>query len=167
MTRIAFTIIGEPASKANSRKLATVGAADKRRTLFIKSQKAREYEHDALRQIPVWARQRLEGPVKVTMTIFYASERPDLEEALVLDVLQDRWARSTRIAAMADGAVEKSRQLLQAGVYRNDRQVRWKDIRHAISRDNPRAEILVEALQPQQPELAMAPKEETNAEFFA
>lgn len=139
---IALTIFGEPASKANSRELATIGPRDARRTILRKSEKALGYERDALRQIPPAARRRLDGPVRVTMRIFYATERPDLDETLVLDILQDRYK----------GAGEQ-RQLVQHGVYRNDRQVREKHVFHAIDRANPRAEILVEPLQAQQPEL--------------
>ncbi len=128
---IRLTILGQACSKANSRQIVTIAG----RPSSIKSKEARAYERDALRQIPAPARRRLEGPVKVTMTIFYASERPDLDESLVLDILQDRYTGSGEV-----------RQLVQAGVYRNDRQVRHKDIRHAIDRTNPRTEIVVEAL---------------------
>lgn len=92
MDSIKFTILGEPASKANSRRPATVGRGDQRRTLWIKSTKALDYEADAMRQIPPAARVMLEGPVSVSMWIFYATERPDLDESLILDVLQ---AKST------------------------------------------------------------------------
>ena len=84
------------------------------------------------------ARQMLEGPVRVTIRIFYASERPDLDESVVLDVLQDRY----------HGKGEH-RELVQHGVYRNDRQVREKHVYHGIDRAAPRAEITVEALEPQ------------------
>lgn len=139
---IAFTILGEPASKANSRKIVTI--CD--RPSVIKSEKAREYEADALRQIPPKARQRLEGPVRVTLRIFYASERPDLDESVVLDVLQDRWKRDKRDTG-------QGRILVQHGVYRNDRQVREKHVYHAIDRANPRTDVLVEPLQAQQADL--------------
>ena len=46
---IAFTILGEPASKANSRELATIGPKDARRTILRKSDKALSYEEDATR----------------------------------------------------------------------------------------------------------------------
>jgi Holliday junction resolvase RusA-like endonuclease len=136
---IKLTILGEPASKANSRQIVTIND----RPSSIKSKKARDYEFHALRQIPPAARQRLEGPVKVTMTIYYATERPDLDESLILDILQDRWKN----LKTPDGS---DRFLVQPGVYRNDRQVRWKDIRHAIDKRNPRTEIVVEPLQAQQ-----------------
>lgn len=135
--RICFTILGEPASKANSRQIVTIGG----RPSSIKSKKARGYEADALPQIPASARVRLEGPVCVTLRIWYASERPDLDESVVLDVLQDRWSRRD-----SNGR----RELLQAGVYRNDRQVREKHVYHAIDKRNPRVEIIVEPLLTQQ-----------------
>lgn len=143
--KLAFTIFGEPASKANSRQLVHVNDGQGgKRALFIKSKKARDYERDALRQIPPAVRQRIEGPVRVTLRIYYASERPDLDESVVLDVLQDRY----------EGRGE-GRELVQKGVYRNDRQVREKHVHHAIDRANPRAEIVVETLVPQQAEIAV------------
>lgn len=142
---ISFTILGEPASKANSRIPRPMGRGDngKPRIMLIKSKKALNYERDALRQIPPACRVRLSGPVRITMRVFYASERPDLDESVILDVLQDRYAKRK------DG----ERELVQKGVYQNDRQVREKHVFHAIDRANPRAEIEVEPLQPQQPDL--------------
>lgn len=134
--RLTLTILGEPASKANQRQLVSFpdGKGGKRPAL-IKSKKARDYEGDALRQIPPAVRVQLEGPVRVTLRIFYASERPDLDESVVLDVLQDRYV----------GKGEQ-REIVQKGVYRNDRQVREKHVFHAIDKANPRAEIEVEPL---------------------
>ncbi|CAN7326372.1 hypothetical protein LJR084_001893 [Variovorax sp. LjRoot84] len=129
---IAFTILGEPASKANSREIVTIGG----RPSSIKSKKARDYERDALRQIPPIARVQMKGPVAVTMRIFYASERPDLDESLILDVLQDRY-KTTKIGET------KRRDLVQRGVYVNDRQVREKHIFHGIDRARPRVELEV------------------------
>jgi hypothetical protein len=136
---IALTIIGEPASKANSRKIVTIA----NRPSCIKSEKARGFEASALKQIPPAARQQLKGPVRVTMRIYYASERPDLDESIVLDVLQDRFKTVKR-------GETKERVLVQRGVYCNDRQVREKHVFHAIDRKNPRAEIIVEPLVAQQ-----------------
>lgn len=147
---IRFTILGEPASKANSREIVTFGRGENKRAAVIKSEKARDYEADALRQIPPAARQQLKGPVRVTLRIFYASERPDLDESVVLDVLQDRWAKEKKDDA---GRVTRPRTLVQRGVYANDRQVREKHVFHAIDRKNPRAEIVVEPLQAQQQDL--------------
>lgn len=129
---IILTILGEPASKANSRKIVTLNG----HAASIKSSKARNYERDALRQIPVAARQRIDGPVCVTMRIYYASERSDLDESLILDILQDRWTGSG-----------KTRQLVQAGVYRNDRSVRERHTYHSIDRANPRAVIVIKRME--------------------
>jgi hypothetical protein len=156
VNRFEFTILGEPASKANSRKLATVGTEDERRMLFIKSEKARSYEKAALKQIPPAARVRLEGPVRVTLRIFYASERPDLDESVVLDVLQDRWRKVKETG---------ERQLVQPGVYRNDRQVREKHVFHGIDRARPRTEVLIEALQAQQQGLQLQPVQDEDDPF--
>ena len=122
---IRFVILGEPVSKANSRRLVAVGKKDQpKRTLFIKSAKGRTYERDAGIQIPAqWP--LITGPVAVTLRLWYASERPDLDESIVLDVMQGR-------------------------IYVNDRQVREKHVFHGIDRANPRAEVEVRVLSPQQ-----------------
>lgn len=155
---IAFTILGEPASKANSRELATIGPKDARRTILRKSDKALAYERDAQRQIPPKARQRLEGPVRVTLRIWYASQRPDLDESVVLDVLQDRYSAEKKDAS---GFVYKPRALVQSGVYRNDRQVREKHVFHGTDRANPRTEVVVEPLHAQQVDLLAQESEAT------
>jgi len=141
---IAFTILGQPCSKANSRQIVLIGGKPKP----IKSKDALAYERDSLRQIPVAARLRLEGPVRVTLRLWYESERSDLDESIVLDVMQDRFVKHG-----------DERVLVQAGVYRNDRQVREKHVYHGISARNPRAEISVEAMVMQQTELDVAAEE--------
>lgn len=138
--KIAFTLFGEAASKANSRKIVQIGG----RTRSIKSDKALGFEAMALRQIPPKARLRLDGPVSVTLRMFYATERPDLDESLVLDILQDRYVIGMQ--RTADGTIERTRHLLQHGVYQNDRQVREKHIYHGIDKQNPRVEVCVEPL---------------------
>jgi len=144
---IEFVILGEPASKANSREIGILKFKDKEtgdlktRPTVRKSDKALAYEEAALRQIPPRARVRIEGPVRVTLRIFYASERPDLDESVVLDVLQDRYAKDK---------VKDERVLVQRGVYRNDRQVREKHVYHGIDRKNPRCEVRIEPMQAQQ-----------------
>jgi Holliday junction resolvase RusA-like endonuclease len=149
---IRLVILGQPCSKANSRQIVTI----KGRPTPIKSKEALAYERDALRQIPPAARQRLEGPLRMTIRIWYASERPDLDESLLLDVLQDRYETDKRT---------KERVLVQAGVYRNDRQVRERHVYHGIDRTNPRAEVEIEPMQAQQAELAI-PEREPEPEFF-
>lgn len=153
---VRFTILGEAASKANQRKLVLFGE----RPALIKSDKARRYERDALLQIPVPARLRLTGPVRVTLRMFYASERPDLDESVVLDVLQDRHGKQPK---GPNGEPIGPRPLLQPGVYRNDRQVREKHVFHALDRLHPRVEVEVEALSPQQPGLELEEAEDADA----
>jgi hypothetical protein len=155
MTRVAFTIKGELASKANSREIVTRkyrGADGKLRTrpMSIKSEKARDYERAALLQIPARARIELTGPVRVILRIFYASERPDLDEHVLLDVLQSRYKTVKRKG-------KDVRECVRKGVYINDRQVRQKFVFHGIDALNPRAEIVIEALQAQQIALALEP----------
>jgi Holliday junction resolvase RusA-like endonuclease len=155
--KVAFTILGQPCSKANSRELATIGPKDKRRTIVRKSDAGLAYERDALAQIPPKCRLQLTGPVRVTLHLFYASERPDLDESIVLDVLGDRYAKH------GIGGGEK--KLVQKGVYKNDRQVREKHVYHGIDRVNPRAEIEVEAMNAQQVSLPQELFEEAEVPF--
>lgn len=108
----AGTIHGEPASKANSRELVTIGG----RPRFIKSKKARDYARDALKQIRRPA-DPIVGEVTAEISVWYATQRPDLDESIILDVLQE------------------------AGVYVNDRQVRERHVYHYIDKARPRATI--------------------------
>lgn len=124
------TIYAEPASKANSRKLVTFGGewltiAGRRtrvggRPASIKSDKARAFEKAVARQVPVLS-PMLGGRLCIIATIYYATERPDLDESVILDALQGR-------------------------VYANDRQVREKHIYHRIDRRNPRVVVFIEEM---------------------
>jgi len=120
--REQFVVYGEPASKANSRRLVSFkrkGGAGTRPAL-IKSQKALDY-NDAFRlQCPKLS-PLIEGDVSVTITIYYATRRPDLDESVILDAMQGL-------------------------VYLNDRQVKEKHIFWGLDKTNPRAEIIVELL---------------------
>ncbi len=114
-------IRGEPASKANSRRMALrISNTGKRFPAPIRSAKAIGYADAVAMQTPVLS-PLLEGPLSITATIYYASERPDLDESILLDAMQNR-------------------------IYRNDRQIKEKHITHAIDRSNPRAEVMVEEL---------------------
>ena len=108
---VMFTIYGEPASKANSRKLVMI----KGRMIPIKSQKALNYVKEFQKQIPKVS-PLTEEYVKVEMMIYYASRRPDLDESLILDCMQDY-------------------------VYYNDRQVKEKHIYWGLDKENPRKSI--------------------------
>jgi Holliday junction resolvase RusA-like endonuclease len=80
-----FVIFGEPASKANSRKLVTLGG----RPAFIKSQKARDYVPEFQRQCREQFKLKItDKDVRVEITIYYSSRRPDLDESVILDAMQ-------------------------------------------------------------------------------
>lgn len=111
-----FTIIGEPASKSNSRRLVSIAG----RPRIIKSAKALNYVQTFRRQVPQLS-ELMVGNLSVTIHIFYASRRPDLDESLILDAMQ-------------------------GFIYANDRQVREKHITWGLDRLSPRAIIKVEVL---------------------
>jgi|TARA_R100000700_G_C3138265_1_gene120931 hypothetical protein len=110
-------IYGEPASKANSRKIVMFG----KRPAIIKSQKARDYVKNFEKQCPKLDTLVTDDLV-VEITIFYGSRRPDLDESVILDCMQ-------------------------GFIYKNDRQVKKKIINWGLDRDNPRSEIKVYLLE--------------------
>jgi Holliday junction resolvase RusA-like endonuclease len=118
-SEVSFTVLGEPASKANSRKLVRFG----NRPGFIKSQKARDYVDTFKLQCPKLD-PLMEGDLSVSMTIYYASRRPDLDESVILDAMQDL-------------------------IYVNDRQVKEKHIYWGLDKNNPRSEITVKKKAPE------------------
>ena len=109
-------IIGEPASKANSRRLVAIGGKPR----FIKSKKALNYSRDFKKQCPT-RKELFEEDVFVAIKIYYASRRPDLDASLILDLLQDY-------------------------VYPNDRLVKGQYIEWGLDRKNPRSFIVVTTL---------------------
>lgn len=113
---LAMIIFGEPASKANSRRVVRMGNTSR----LIKSQKALNYS-DAFKQQCKPLDPLMSGDLKVTMHIFYASRRPDLDESLILD-------------------------LMQGLIYENDRQVKERHTYWGLDKENPRAEIIVEQI---------------------
>lgn len=142
--RVAFTLLGNLASKANSRRVVVLpnkAQPGKYRGAVIKSESALEFEENALKQIPPAARLRIASKVCVHVRVHYRSEQSDLDESLLLDVLQDRW----KLIRDAGGTII-GRVLIQRGVYTNDRLVRERHAYHAIDKDNPRVEVIVEPL---------------------
>lgn len=113
MKPIKFTIFGEPASKANSRRLVTFG----NRPAFIKSKKAISYVEAFKMQCPK-LQSPIEDDVAVWIRIHYASRRPDLDDSIILDAMQGL-------------------------IYVNDRQVKERHIYWSLDRINPRADIVV------------------------
>jgi len=85
--------------------------------MFIKSAKALSYAKAFKLQAQTQKAEMFSGDVVVTIRIWYASRRPDLDESLILDLLQD-------IA------------------YKNDRQVKEKHIYWmGVDKYNPRCDI--------------------------
>ena len=113
---ISLYILGEPASKANSRKIVRIGNVSR----LIKSHKALSYSEAFRAQCPPLAT-LMDGDVRVTMRIYYATRRPDLDESLILD-------------------------LMQGLIYVNDRQVKERHTYWGLDPANPRSEIIVEEL---------------------
>lgn len=114
---LSIIIFGEPASKANSRRLVRFGGVSR----LIKSAKALDYSGAFLQQcqkIPVL----MTGDLRVTLHIWYASRRPDLDESLILD-------------------------LMQGLIYENDRQVKERHCYWHLDKDSPRAEIRIESIE--------------------
>jgi Holliday junction resolvase RusA-like endonuclease len=116
MQAISRIIFGEPASKANSRKIVRFNNVSR----LIKSTKALNYS-DTFKQQCRPVSTLLTGDLRVTMRIFYASRRPDLDESLILD-------------------------LMQGLIYENDRQVKEKHVYWGLDPERPRTELMVECI---------------------
>jgi Holliday junction resolvase RusA-like endonuclease len=114
MKPIYLVVAGEPASKANSREIVMFG----RRPASIKSDKARSYAKDFEVQVQAIS-PLLEGELRVDMWIYYRTQRPDLDESLILDLLQGK-------------------------IYLNDRQVRERHVYHMIDKEDPRVEMIIQ-----------------------
>jgi len=108
-----FTIRGEPASKANSRRLVSING----RPAFIKSKKAIAYSKDFGPQCPTYD-VLYEEDLAIALKIFYKSKRPDLDESLILDLLQGR-------------------------VYKNDRSIKLKYVEWGLDRESPRILVVL------------------------
>lgn len=113
-----FVIFGEPASKANSRRLVTIRG----RPAMIKSAKANDYVTEFVRQCREQATKAGVDPttkdVRVELMIHYSSRRPDLDESVILDAMQGI-------------------------VYANDRQVKQRMAYWGLDRTLPRTVIRV------------------------
>lgn len=148
--KIAFTILGQVVSLKNSFRVITI----KGRGSLTKSSDAKAYERSTRLQIPPTARQMLTGPLRVTIRAFYTWNGPDLDCALLLDLMQAEYRRIPgKLIALGGGKFEEAeadRVLVTKGVYENDRQVREIHLFHGIDKVNPRAEIEVETLEAQQ-----------------
>ena len=117
LQELSLIIFGEPASKANSRRVVRYGGMSR----LIKSKKALSYSDVFLQQCPVLPT-LMTGDLKITLYIFYASRRPDLDESLILDLLQGR-------------------------VYVNDRQVKERHCYWGLDSERPRTEMIIEKIE--------------------
>ena len=104
---------GETASKSNARQMVKVG----RRLIPIKSKKALAYK-DCFAELAPTIDPLIDGDVLLFCYIYYASRRPDLDESLIMDCLENK-------------------------AYKNDRQIKAKIILHGLDRKAPRAEIKI------------------------
>ena len=93
----SFVVLGEPASKSNSRRLVTI----KGRPAFIKSKKAIDYVKNFQKQCPA-VNPLMEGYLEVEMTVYYATRRPDLDESVILDCMQDKIYKNDRQGKIQD-----------------------------------------------------------------
>ncbi len=105
-----FVIMGEPASKANSRQWVGPGK-------IIKSSKALSYADAFSWQCPTTNPLILDDII-VSVTIWYASRRPDLDPSVIFDGLQGK-------------------------LIKNDRQIKEFHAYHDLDKENPRANIRI------------------------
>lgn len=115
---IAFTVHGEAASKSNQRQMFQNRKTG--RMFPAKSKKAHAFARMFLGQCPkLW--EPFQCDLLAMISIYYASQRPDLDETLVLD-------------------------LMQPLIYVNDRQVRRRHVTWGLDLQNPRVEVALWAL---------------------
>ena len=111
-----INILGEPASKANSRRFVLIGGKPR----FIKSKKALVYARDFDLQCPV-RRNLFEEDLSIAIKIYYRTRRPDLDESLILDLLQGK-------------------------VFKNDRSIKSKYVEHGLDKEHPHSLIVISSL---------------------
>ena len=111
-----ITIHGEPSSKANSRRLVSIGGKPR----LIKSKKALLYSREFTLQCPP-RKEMFEEDLSIAIKIYYRTRRPDLDESLILDLLQNK-------------------------VYKNDRSIKSKYIEHGLDKEQPHSVIVISSL---------------------
>ena len=109
------TILGQPRSKANSRRQVKNPRTGK--MFSAKNQACLDYAESVKLQALVCRPSRLlEGPLSFRGTLYYPNNQSDLDPSLLQDALEGI-------------------------VYKNDRQIKHFELWHGIDKDNPRAEI--------------------------
>lgn len=114
---ITFEVFGEPGSIKNQRRAVKFG----NRLAFIKSAKSMAFTDSFRMQAPKLC-ELLTTPLSVDIDVWYASRRPDLDVAVVLDAMQ-------------------------GVIYANDRQVQEQHIYWNLDRANPRVVVTVRPIQ--------------------
>lgn len=125
---VTFTIYGEPASKANSRRMVKIKGI----SALIKSHKALRYEahfRNQLKTLLPSLGPPFEGDLHMDIDIWYGSRRPDLDESLVLDLLQQKDHHPF--------------------LYLNDRQVKSRRTRWGLDPADPRVTITIRPCKPE------------------
>lgn len=124
LREIAFTVWGQPYSKANRRQLVP-GAQGRMRS--IKSREALRWTNAVEADLTeIFGPRRPDRSyfekekLRVDLILHYETNRPDLDESLLLD-------------------------LLEGFAYRNDRQVRERHVYHCLSR-TPRADVIISSV---------------------
>ena len=112
-TKFDFVVQGEPASKANQRRVILVGKTPR----VIKSKKAIDYVRSFAIQCPR-SDPLLTEDLELEVEIWFASRRPDLDGAvsLIMDAMQDL-------------------------LIKNDRQIKVIKAYWNLDRENPRSRI--------------------------
>jgi Holliday junction resolvase RusA-like endonuclease len=118
--KIHLSIIGQLPRKSNSRRLVTNKSTG--RAMFIKSKEALQYEKDFEQQVPRNARVNMEGKLALRCIIYYRSNRSDLSDELLCDMLE------------------------KAGVISNDRWIFYKEQAKVIDKVFPRVELTIEQM---------------------
>lgn len=153
---IKLTILGECVSMKNSRELVQFPRFSRKlgkkvpMPAFIKSEVAREYEENALKQIPPEAKQMLQGRVRMTLRMYYRTSAKDMDEHLLLDILQSKFATvEDGYEKRGDGEYRKlsKRKCIRRGVYVNDNQVWERHTYRVYDPHNPRVEIELEEME--------------------
>ena len=111
-----INILGEPSSKANSRRLVFIGGKPR----FIKSKKALLYSREFSLQCPIRSK-LFEEDLSIAIKIYYKTRRPDLDESLILDLLEGK-------------------------AFKNDRSIKSKHIEHGLDKEQPHSVIVISSL---------------------
>ena len=112
------TVQGQLMSKSNSRRLVMFG----RRLASIKSAKANAFTESFILQSKAWDHKGwpYQGDVILTARVFLPSRRQDLDDSLLCDCIQ------------------------KAGILKNDRSIKGKQLFWALDRDKPRVSFWLE-----------------------